>query len=327
MGCGLIQLSSKPVSYYKDVIRASAYSTEMKKFRLNQFNKFLSKYNLKDKKIVEIGCGKGEYLSLMKECGADVYGIENLDSSVKACQNNSLNVTKGYIDKSDYKLTNAPYDAFFILNFLEHIPNLNEALKGIANNLKDDGIGLIEVPNFDMILKKKLFSEFIADHLYYFTQKTLRNSLEFNGFEVLECKTIWYGYIISAVVKKRNILDMSQFKNHQRKLKQEINSYIDKHSKVAIWGAGHQALAIISLADIKNKIKFVIDSAPFKQGYYTPASHLKIVSPQILSDSQIDTIIVMSASYSDEVASIIQKEYKYITNVAILRDYGLEIIR
>ena len=64
------------------------------------------------------------------------------------------------IENSDYKIKEGPFDAFFIMSFLEHIPHPNETLSGIYNNLNDDAIGLIEVPNFDMILKNKLQSKF-----------------------------------------------------------------------------------------------------------------------------------------------------------------------
>ena len=323
-GCGLVQLNAIPVPYYKDVIRAAAYSSDMKEYRVNQFNKFLKKYKLKNKKLLEVGCGKGEYLSIMKQCGADVYGIEHLKESVDVCILDSLQVTKDYIDTLNYKNTNSPFDGFFILNFLEHIPDINSLLKGIVNNLTEDGIGLVEVPNFDMILEKNLFSEFISDHLYYFTKNTLIRTLEINGFEVLECKNIWYDYIVSVVVRKRKKLDLSIFRKKRIDLSKELHNFIDDYENVAIWGAGHQALAVIALTEIQNKIRFVIDSAPFKQGFYTPGTHLEIVSPHKL-DNSIDAIVVMAASYSDEIAKIIEDKYKDI-NVAILRDDGLEII-
>lgn len=324
-GCGLVQLNSKPVPYYKDVIRAAAYSPAMERFRMVQFKEFLDDYNLFNKKIFEVGCGKGEYLNLMKQCGGDVYGIEHLDESIENCIKSGLSVSKGYIDNKDYKHRNGPFDAFFILNFLEHIPDIPTLLQGICNNIVDDGIGLVEVPNFDMILENNLFSEFISDHLYYFTKDTLIKTLETNGFEVLKCQTIWYNYILSAVVKKRKPLDISNFHSELEKIKQDINVYINKYQNVAIWGAGHQALAIISLTDIKKRIRFVIDSAEFKQGYYTPASHLEIVEPARLSNGYIDAIIVMAASYSDEIADIIKRDYPNI-QISILRDFGLEII-
>lgn len=325
-GCGLVQLSNKPVSYYKDVIRAAAISEEMKSFRRKQFESFVQKFSLKNKKIIEIGCGCGEYLSIMQQFGVKAYGLEHLATSVTQCIKNGLRVSKGFIESSNYKLNDAPFEAFFILNFLEHLPDPNSTLRGIYNNLTDEAVGLVEVPNFDMILRKKLFSEFINDHLFYFTKETLNTTLNLNGFEIIECKEVWHDYIISAIVKKRKKLDLSNFYKYQEKLKDEIEEYICrfKDERVAIWGAGHQALAIISLINLAGKIKYVVDSAPFKQGKYTPAAHIPIVSPEALNSDPVDAVIVMAASYSDEVAKIIRQKFNRNINIAILRDFGLE---
>ena len=327
-GCGLMQLSNDPVPYYKEVIRAAAFSEEMKDFRMKQFDSFVRKFFLGGKKVIEIGCGHGEYLSLMHQTGVDAYGLESSEESVKQCVKNGLKVSQGFIENSTYRLDHAPFDAFFILNFLEHLPDPNATLRGIYHNLTDDAIGLVEVPNFDMILRNKLFSEFIGDHLFYFTRETLNSTLSLNGFEIIGCNEVWYDYIISAIIKKRRKLDISHFYKYQSKLKNELEDYIRgfKDKKVAIWGAGHQALAIISLINLADKIKYVVDSAPFKQGKYTPATHIPIVSPAALNSDPVDAVIVMAASYSDEVARIIRQKFDKNINVAILRDFGLEVV-
>ena len=172
--CGLVQLNNPPVSYYKEVIRAAAFSEEMRGFRVEQFRNFVEEYSLRGKKVVEIGCGKGEFLELMSSAGADAYGIEYSTESVNWCKRNNLNVEKFYIDSEDNKIPKYPFDCFFIMNFFEHLPDPNATLKCLYSNLSEDGIGLIEVPNFDMILEKNLFSEFISDHLFYFTKDSLR---------------------------------------------------------------------------------------------------------------------------------------------------------
>lgn len=327
-GCGLVQLNNPPVPYYKEVIRAAGLSEEMRNFRKKQFADFVEKFSLKGKKVIEIGCGKGEYLSIIQQSKAKAYGLEYSKESVTHCLKNGLKVSKGFIENSNFKIKNAPFDAFFILSFLEHLPDPNSTLRGIYNNLTDDAVGLVEVPNFDMILRKKLFSEFVADHLFYFTKDTLNTTLEINGFEIINCNEVWHDYIISAVVKKRKILDLSHFSKHQAKIKHEIEEYIChfKDKKVAIWGAGHQALAIISLMNLGGKIKYVIDSAPFKQDKFTPARHIPIVSPETVKSDPVDAIIVIAGSYSDEVTRIIKKKYDKNINVAILRDFGLEVV-
>ena len=264
----------------------------MKKFREEQFATFVEEYELKNKKVIEVGTGKGEYLSLMKECGVQAYGIEFAQDSVDTCRSSGLQVNKGYINHWGYRLADAPFDAFFILNFFEHLPNPNATLQALYHNLADDGIGLVEVPNFDMILKSNLFTEFIGDHLFYFTQETLRSTLERNGYEVIECREIWYDYIISAVVRKRKKVDVSSFAKQREKLHRELHAYIDSFESVAVWGAGHQALAVLSLLELQDKIKYVVDSAPFKQGKYTPATHIPIMPPATLKVEPVQAIII-----------------------------------
>jgi len=327
-GCGLVQLSSGPVSYYREVIRATGFSSEMKTFRKKQFSDFLKKNSLKRKKIIEIGCGCGEYLSIMNQYGAKAYGIEYGANSVKKCKEIGLDVSRGFVKNDSYRIKNAPFDAFFILSFLEHLPDPGLVLRGISNNLTDDAVGMVEVPNFDMILKKNIFSEFMRDHLFYFSKDTLVTTLRTNGFEVLSCEAIWHDYIISAIVKKRKKNNLSFFYNQEKKIKKEIENYIScfTDKKVAIWGAGHQAFAIMSMFKLSKKIKYVIDSATFKQNKYTPATHIPIVSPEKINLDPVEAIIVMSGSYSDEVAKIIREKYGKNIKVSILRDFRLEIV-
>jgi len=341
-GCGLVQLSNSPVPYYKEVIRAAAFSEEMKDFRIKQFDSFVQEFSLKGKKIIEIGCGRGEYLSIMRQFGVEAYGLEYSEESVMQCIENGLKVSKGFIESSDYKLNHVPFDAFFILNFLEHLPDPNSTLRGICNNLTDDAVGFVEVPNFDMVLRKNLFSEFISDHLFYFTKETLNTALMLNGFEIIECNEVWYDYIISAIVRKMKTIplrqgegdmrvekiDIAHFYKYRERLKSEIEEYIRrfKDKEVAIWGAGHQALTIISLMNLAGKIKYVVDSALFKQGKYTPATHIPIVSPDALDLDPVEAVIVMAASYSDEVARIIRQKFDRNINIAISRDFGLEVV-
>ena len=167
-GCGLVQLCSDPVHYYRDVIRAATFSEEMKSFRRKQFGDFVRSYELQGKKVLEIGCGRGEYLSLLGQSGVDAYGLEHREDSVSECLQQGLNVSSGFVENNEYRINNYPFDAFLMLNFLEHLPDPNATLRGIHNNMSDESVGLVEVPNFDMILRKKLFSEFVNDHTHLF---------------------------------------------------------------------------------------------------------------------------------------------------------------
>lgn len=335
--CGVVQLTNEPVPYFKEVIRANGISKEMQEFREKQFKEFVDKFSLKNKKTIEIGCGFGEFLSIMDKF-TDAYGLEYSDKGIENCLKQGLKATKGFVENENYSIPNAPFNAFYIMSFLEHLPDANKLLQGIYNNLTEDGVGLVEVPNFDMILQNNLYSEFIVDHLFYFTKETLENTLNLNGFEVIECKEIWHNYILSATIKKSKkfeakkekikSVDNSAFQDYQEKLKKELNNYVDKFStkNVAIWGAGHQSLTVIALAELQDKIKYVIDSAKFKQNKFTPATHIPILDSSALNLDPPESIIVIAGSYNNEVIKIIQSEFKQIKNIAVLMESGLDII-
>ena len=64
-GCGLVQLSSDPVPYYREVIRAAAVSDVIRRSKTKQFAGFIEAHALRGKRILEVGCGRGEFLSLV----------------------------------------------------------------------------------------------------------------------------------------------------------------------------------------------------------------------------------------------------------------------
>lgn len=326
--CGLVQTGNEPVPYYREVVRAAAFSEEMKAFRREQFDAFVRKHALHGKKLIEIGCGRGEYLSLFRETGVEAYGLEYSEESVGHCTGQGLRVTSGFVDHPDHALEYAPFDAFAVLNFLEHWPNPNASLSGIARNLSDGAVGLVEVPNFDIILKKNLFTEFISDHIFYFTRETLETLLRLNGFEMLECAEVWHGYILSAVVRKRTPCDIAGFSAARDHIQQGLDEFLQLHAAqgIAIWGAGHQALATIALLELADHVRYVVDSALFKQDKFTPATHLPIVPPDHLEREPVGAVIVMAASYSDEVARTIRQRWGDAFQLAILREQGLEIL-
>jgi hypothetical protein len=115
-------------------------------------------------------------------------------------------------------------------------------------------------------------------------------------------------------------------KARQEKIGSTLRAFVDRFParSVAVWGAGHQALAAIALGGLGPDIRYVVDSAPFKQGKFTPATHIPIVPPTQLNDDPVQAIIVMAAGYSDEVARIIRERHQLSIPVAILRADGLE---
>jgi SAM-dependent methyltransferase len=328
--CRLVQHSGEPVSYYRDVIRATAYSDEMKRFRLAQLGEFVRSNGLAGKTALEVGCGAGEYLELLAAVGLRAVGIENGEGNIDKCRQNGFQVFQGYMGECDSIRALPKGDAFFSFNFFEHLPDLNAVLRNLRTSLNPSAVGLIEVPNFDMIVRKNMLSELIPDHIYCFTQKTLTSTLSNSGFDVVSCNPVWHDYILSAVVKPRERTCIGDLARFIEELNDSFRAFADSlgNQPFAVWGAGHQALTALSMfsEDLANRIAFVVDSAPFKQGLFTPATGYRIVSPNEFHDSGIRAVVVAAAAYNGEITAQIHKVDDSIT-VAVLENAQIKIAR
>lgn len=327
-GCGLVQFDCKPVDYYKDVIRLGGYSTTMTELRKDQYNHLIEKYHLEKKKIIEIGCGQGEYLEVLKSFfDVQSYGIENREILVHKAREKGLNVKQGFVTDSHIFEENEKYDAFLMFNFLEHQPEPNKMLQSIYAILSDSGIGLITVPSFEYMMKYGAYYELMRDHIAYYTFDTLRILVETNGFEVLEQEIINRD-TISVIIKKRGKCQLQSMKEGFRTVKQDfyklIENYREEGKKIAIWGASHQGFTIAASLELGNDIAYIVDSAPFKQGKYSPGSHIKIISPKEFYNNPSDVIIIIAPGYSDEIRRNIEKECKSEIEIYTLMTNHLE---
>ena len=113
-------------------------------------------------------------------------------------------------------------------------------------------------------------------------------------------------YIFEPDIEK--LLKINDFNYSTKIIKSKITKFIHRYpsKKVAVWGAGHQALTLITLTGVYNNIKYIVDSAKFKQSKFAPGCNLKIVSPDIFKKDKIAAIIVMAAGFSDEVCATIR---------------------
>ncbi len=109
------------------------------------------------------------------------------------------------------------------------------------------------------------------------------------------------------------------------RLRDLVESYVQTGRKVALWGAGHRTLALMSLSHLKGS-EYVVDSARFKQGKFTPVLHFRIVPPGYLVQKPVDLIIVMVPGiYPGEVLSSIE-ELNLSADIAVLKDNEIEIL-
>ena len=327
--CGLVQFDCEPVSYYRDVIRAGGFSSTMEELRRSQYRHFIELCQLEGKKIIEIGCGQGEFLTVLREFPVQVFGIEHRKDLVIKAQNAGLNVWNDFTETAEQMIKGAPFDAFLSFNFLEHQPDPNTMLRCIYNNLSVDGVGLVTVPSLDYIVSNDSFYELLHDHIANYSEDTLRFLLNRNGFIVIE-STIVNRDTISMIVKKRPILNIEGLKQGFKLLEKDIKVYIERRQRegklIAVWGASHQGFTMISTTGVGKQIEYIIDSAPFKQGRFAPASHVPIVAPDYFKVHPVDNILIIAPGYTDEIARTIRRDYGDSVEIAAIRTSSIEIL-
>ena len=329
MGCGLVQFDCEPVDYYRDVIRAGGFSKTMVELRRYQYKHLIDSYHLEGKKFIEVGCGQGEFLKVLSEFPVEVHGIEHDPHLVELARAQGLDVTEGFTETEDTRFADGLYDVFLSFNFLEHQPDPGTMLQAIYRNLEDDAMGLITVPSFEYIMDHNSYYELIRDHLAYYTFETLTPLLERNGFQVEECEVINRD-TLSVIVRKRPQMDTENLLECYVNLKREMETYMkyldawDK--KVAIWGASHQGFTLAATTKLGEKARYIIDSAPFKQGKFAPASHLPIVGPDHFHEHPVDAIIITAPGYTDEIAASIRQKFGTAVEIRAMRSNHLEMV-
>ena len=220
------------------------------------------------------------------------------------------------------------YDAFLMFNYLEHFPNPKQTLTQIRDNLPVGGVGIVEIPNFDEIIRDRIFGEFIIDHLFYFTEKTLRFVCEASGFDVIRVDEIWNGASLSAVVKKREPLTAQPFKDNQKELIQDMDNFINQFKSATIYGSGHQTLMFLTMMNSLDKVPYIIDDFEPKQHKYTHVSHKLILPCNQLKIQPVDGIIIVAGwQYKNVLKRIKELNLNPQPTISLIEKGTLEILK
>ncbi len=151
----------------------SAYQL-VRKYTLIKKLQLISHYH-KTGKILDIGCGTGEFLKLFKDAKWQTTGIEPDPDALKmAVKNYGLDIKQEVEIKN---LETASFDVITMWHVLEHVPKLNERIEDLKRLIKPNGIIVIAVPNctsLDAKIYKQHWAAYdLPRHLYHFSPKDI----------------------------------------------------------------------------------------------------------------------------------------------------------
>ena len=290
-----------------------------------QLAKYLiAKYDLHHKDIVEIGCGPGEFLSLLCALG-DNRGTGFDPAHVSGRLPDDVQDRLTFIlDVYSEAYINHPIDFLCCKMTLEHIQYTADFLAMVRRSLSDSegAVVFFQVPaDIDRILQTLEFWHIYYEHPSYFSACSLARVFRRCGFEVLDIHQEFgnqylniearpSGCAVSKPLPWEKGIDILQagvaafpgrYEEQTRIWRDQLKSLTAGNSKVVVWGAGAKAVSFLTTLGVGDEIDYAVDINPHKQGGFIPGSGQQIVAPDFLREYQPDVVVVVNPIYLDEI--------------------------
>lgn len=278
--------------------------------------------------VVEIGCNDGGFITALKNKGIRSVGIDPASNVVKPLIKKGLPIINDYFTiKTANKIvkTHGKADAIYSFHSMAHIEDMHEVIKGIKLLLKGDGYLAFEVHYLGSLIRNKQYDMIYHEHQYYYSLLSLQKFFALYDMEVFDIKQVdirggsimYYvqnmeggsrkiSHRVKNLAKTERRLGFDKFamyKNYAKevmKTKSDLLSLLRKLKKqgksIAGYGASGRGTVIMNYCNLdKLYLDFVIDDAPAKHNAYTPGTHLKIVSSEVLKHKDRPDYVVLFA--------------------------------
>lgn len=282
----------------------------------------IKRHNLKGKKIIDVGCGKGDFLKLICEMGGNTgYGFDK--SYEPTPEDDALENVTFIQDFFTEKYMSYEADMIACRHVLEHIQYPTEFLQGIRRAIGDktDTLVFFEVPNGLYTLRDMGIWDIIYEHCSYFTPNSLIQIFADNGFAVQRIEEVYGGQFLtieakpvagdgeSAVESDVSLEGLDELvqvfsSSYQDKLhtwQTNLKTMRENGQKVVIWGSGSKGVTFLNALQTADDIAYAVDINPRKQGKFVAGSGQQIVAPDFLTDYQPDVVLIMNPLYQAEI--------------------------
>jgi len=295
------------LSYDSDYQNEQAHSAQFQR-HLDDVEAIVARH-FKGRSLIEVGCGKGWFLELLRERGYAVTGID------PAYEGDNADVVKApFTPELDLRA-----EAIVLRHVLEHIADPVAFLHEIARANGGSGLIYIEVPCLDWIIEHKAWFDLFYEHVNYFRLADLQRLFG----RVLEAGRLFgeqYLYVVADLASLRHP-DASQ--SEPLRLPGDFSASLERAVQIvrgdagkgsAIWGASSKGVIYsLFLQRAGVAVDQVVDINPAKQGRYLPLSGARVSSPQEAMAALPDGahLFVMNSNYLDEIRRMTADRFTY----------------
>ncbi|HAB15397.1 MAG TPA: class I SAM-dependent methyltransferase [Verrucomicrobiota bacterium] len=276
------------------------------------------RYRLRQGRILEVGCGKGDFLRLLCRT-AEAVGV-GFDTSYEpgsGPESVDLQFFSRYLSATDVP---GRFDAVICRHVVEHVGEIGSFLREIRDIAAAAGtpVVVIETPRFEWIAREHAIWDIVYEHCNYFPSHTLRYLCRLAGLDVRRQSAVFGGQyqIIELQLAEQSrrtprapgiakgaslALFARQADTHLAKLTRRVLNRAAGRPW-AIWGAGAKGVALANLLPA-TKPAFVVDANPQKQGGIIPGTRVPIISPEDRRLDAIGLILIANPNYAKEIGA------------------------
>ena len=318
---------AKLIEYAPGYENALDFSAQFRDYQTALAKRLIERHGLNGKRVIEIACGRGEFLKLLCSLGNNSgFGF---DPSHVECPDQNAGVT---FIRDHYSEQYADHRADLICcrHALEHIHFPSDLLGTIRRAI--DGHPqtqvFFEVPNSRYTLEDLGIWDLIYEHCSYFSEVSLAKAFTLCGFSVIGLAEQFDGQFLTidaqvddttadrsdseALPGSADWDDLVSAFGHRYEEKctfwsKRLQEFHDADKRVVVWGAGSKGVTFLNVLEATEKVEYVVDINPHKRGMYVAGTGQKIVAPEDLAGIGPDYVIVMNPIYRREIGQTLSE--------------------
>lgn len=333
LDCGQLQLTHvvSPIVLFKNYVYVSSTSPVF----INHFEEYakdlIKRFKLNKKSLViDIGSNDGILLKPLKKAGVKVIGIDPAINIARKATKEGIKTFPYFLNLKIARKIVKKYgscDAICANNAFAHINNLDEIIESVKILTKDEGIFVIEFPYLVDFIEKNYFDLIYHEHLSYLSIRCLSALLKRHSMEIFDAKKVLsHGgslrvYIKKAPSKHKVQPIIEKFIEEEKKLGLDnVNTYlkfakrIEENKKKLIkllkqlkssgktivgYGAPAKGNTLLNYFKIGPTIlDYIVDDSKYKQGLYTPGTHILVVPFDKIAKSKPDYILLLAWNFA-----------------------------
>lgn len=324
--CGFISnmaFDAKLTEYSGRYEETQGFSETFNAFHRQLAQRLIERHQLRDKDILEIGCGKGEFLLLLAELGGN-RGV-GFDPGYREERVSGPAARQVRFIKDFYSERYADHMADFVCckMTLEHIHPTAEFVDTVRRAIGDrpEVLVFFQIPEVTRILRDCAFEDIYYEHCSYFSPGSLARLFRRSGFDVLALETEYADQYLTIEARPASGIpssplpredDLSLLAGYVAGFPAKCAGKLDawrrvveeaaaRNRRLVLWGSGSKAVSFLTTLGVGERIEYVVDINPHRQGYFMPATGQRIVAPSFLSEHRPDGVIIMNAVYRNEI--------------------------